>query len=204
MNWLFLIAWGFLQIAAGENVYDHTVASIKNVELDIKALAASLSKVRLPTFSHAHELLAALNAGDAQFQVKESDKDASHLQDLEDFDAMASKAIYDTETNYTIHRNAAFINLDAPATTILTISDSHVEHCHPSLTSERLLKITESSAEEVGLYPCHEQGRLVQARAPSGVGQTKGDLSRARQEPKGLERASRLAPRRPRAPRGNP
>ena len=152
MMWLLLIAWGFLQLAAGENVYDHTVASIKNVEVDIKAIAASLSKVRLPTFSHARELLAALNAGDAQFQVKESDKDASNLQDLEDFDAMTSKVIYDTETNYTIHRNAAFINLDAPATTILTISDSHVEHCHPSLTSERLLKITESSAEEVGTY----------------------------------------------------
>ena len=85
---LLLCLWGVLELAAAEKVYDHTVASIKNVELDIKALAAALSEVHLPTFSHAHELLAALNTGDHQFQVKESDNDVSHLEDLQDFDVL--------------------------------------------------------------------------------------------------------------------
>ena len=62
---LFFFTW-VLQLVAAEKVYDHTVASIKNVELDIKALAASLSEVHLPTFSHAHELLAAAER-DGQF-----------------------------------------------------------------------------------------------------------------------------------------
>ena len=59
---LFLLnALGILLLAAAEKVYDHTVAKIKNVDLDIKALAAALSEVHLPTFGHAHELLAALD-----------------------------------------------------------------------------------------------------------------------------------------------
>lgn len=99
---------------------------------DFSLLRAAAHASDAAPFAHSDDLLFAVHQGKSSFDVVESVK-STEGWDFSDYEALKSKALYETKTSYTLHpeQEHKVVSLDLHArTAVREVSSAHLLHCH--------------------------------------------------------------------------